>query len=116
MIKQISKLFLMFALLCSSVFAAEAFTQVRASHILVPTAQEAIQIKKDIDEGGDFAYYAQKYSTCPSGQKGGDLGFFGRGQMVREFENKAFSMHIGDVSEPIYSQFGWHIIKVTDQK
>lgn len=65
MIKTITKLFLTLALLCSSVFAAEEFSQVRASHILVKSAAEAIQIKKDLDEGGDFEYYAQKYSILP---------------------------------------------------
>lgn len=112
MIKTITKLFLTLALLCSSVFAAEEFSQVRASHILVKSAAEAIQIKKDLDEGGDFEYYAQKYSICPSGQRGGDLGFFGKGQMVPEFEKKAFSLPVGEVSEPVYSPFGWHTSKL----
>lgn len=116
MIKQIAKLFLMLTLLCSTAFAAENFTQVRASHILVKTAPEAVQIKKYIDEGGDFEYYAKAYSVCPSGKNGGDLGFFGRGQMVKEFETKAFTLPIGVVSDPVYSQFGWHLIKVTDHQ
>lgn len=106
----------MLALLCSTAFAAENFTQVRASHILVKTAPEAVQIKKYLDEGGDFAYYAKSYSLCPSGQNGGDLGYFGRGQMDKAFENKAFSLPIGQISEPVYSQFGWHLIKVTGQQ
>ena len=116
MIKMISKIFLMLALLTSAVFAGEGFTQVRASHILVKTANEAMEIKKQIDNGGDFEYYARLYSICPSGQNGGDLGYFGRGQMVPEFEKKAFSLPVGVVSDPVFSPFGWHLIKVTDQK
>lgn len=91
-------------------------TQVAASHILVKTAAEAMQIKKDIDNGGSFEYYARLYSLCPSGQNGGALGYFGHGQMVPEFERKAFSLNVGEVSEPVHTQFGWHLIKVTDKK
>ena len=116
MIKTISKLFLTLMLLTSAVFAGEEVTQVRASHILVKTANEAMQIKKEIDNGGDFEYYARLYSICPSGQRGGDLGYFGRGQMVPEFENKAFSLPVGEVSNPVFSPFGWHLIKVTDRR
>lgn len=116
MIKTISKIFLTLMLLTSAVFAGEDFTQVRASHILVKTANEALQIKKELDNGGDFAYYAELYSICPSGQKGGDLGYFGRGQMVPEFEKKAFTLPVGEISAPVFSPFGWHLIKVTDRK
>ena len=118
MIKTITKLFLTFALLTSAsvAFANERFTQVRASHILVKTAPEALQIKKGIDEGGSFEYYAQNYSMCPSGKNGGDLGYFGRGQMVKPFEDAAFSMEIGEVSEPIETQFGWHLLYLEDKK
>lgn len=91
-------------------------TQVAAEHILVRTAAEAIEIKKNLDNGGNFEYYAQKYSICPSAQRGGYLGYFGKGQMVPEFERKAFSMNVGDVSGPIRTNFGWHIIKVVDKK
>lgn len=96
--------------------AAEQFTQVRAEHILVKTAAEAQQIKKSIDEGGSFEYYAQNYSLCPSGRNGGDLGYFGHGQMVPEFERAAFRTPVGEVSKPVYTQFGWHIIKVLDKR
>ena len=83
---------------------------------MVKTRPEAIQIKKDIDNGGDFAYYAKTYSLCPSGQNGGDLGYFSRGQMVQPFEDAAFELPVGEVSEPVGTQFGWHLIKVTDKK
>ncbi len=116
MIKTFLKTIFTLTLLTSVAFAAENYTQVRASHILVKNANEAMQIKKEIDAGGNFEHYARLYSICPSGQRGGDLGYFGRGQMVPEFERKAFSLPIGEVSAPVFSQFGWHIIKVTGQK
>ena len=116
MMKTISKILTIFMLLCTTAFAFEDVKQVRASHILVKTRSEALQIKKDIDNGGDFAYYAKTYSLCPSGQNGGDLGYFGRGQMVQPFENAAFEMNVGEVSEPVGTEFGWHLIKVTDKK
>ncbi len=94
---------------------AETFERVKARHILVKTQKEAIAIKKDLDEGGSFNYYAKYHSICPSGQNGGDLGFFGKGQMVKEFENAAFALPIGQVSEPIHTQFGWHLIVVDDR-
>ncbi|MBQ1612116.1 MAG: peptidyl-prolyl cis-trans isomerase [Alphaproteobacteria bacterium] len=92
------------------------YSQVAAQHILVKTAAEAVQIKKELDKGGSFEFYAAKYSLCPSGQKGGYLGYFERGQMVPEFENKAFSMKVGEISNPIRTNFGWHIIKVVDKR
>ena len=115
MIKNLCKLFV-FIMLLSGVVYAEEYETVHAEHILVKTAVEAQQIKKAIDEGGDFEYYARMYSICPSGQNGGDLGYFGRGQMVPEFERAAFSTPVGEVTKPIYSQFGWHLIKVLDKK
>ena len=96
--------------------AADQYTEVRAEHILVKTAAQAQQIKKAIDEGGSFEYYAQSYSMCPSGRRGGDLGYFGKGQMVPEFERAAFSTPVGEVSKPVYTQFGWHLIKVLDKR
>lgn len=91
-------------------------TQIAASHILVKTAAEAMEIKKQLDNGGSFEYYAKLYSLCPSGRNGGALGYFGHGQMVPEFEKKAFALNVGEVSEPVHTQFGWHLIKVTDKK
>ena len=116
MIKTFAKILLSLILLTSTVFAGEEITQVRASHILVKTANEAMEIKKEIDNGGDFEYYARMYSLCPTGRNGGDLGYFGRGQMVPEFERKAFSLPVGEVSAPVFSPFGWHLIKVTDRR
>lgn len=115
MIKNICKLLIMVFLL-TGIAKAEEYTQVRAEHILVKTAVEAQQIKKEIDNGGDFEYYARIYSMCPSGRNGGDLGYFGRGQMVKEFEKTAFNLPVGQVSNPVYSQFGWHLIKVLDKR
>lgn len=115
MIKNICKLLIMVFML-TGVVSAEEFTQVRAEHILVKTAVEAQKIKKEIDNGGDFEYYARVYSMCPSGRNGGDLGYFARGQMVPEFEKTAFNLPVGQVSNPVYSQFGWHLIKVLDKR
>ena len=98
---------------CSAI--AEDFTSVKAKHILVDTKSQALQIKNDIEEGGSFDYYARRYSKCPSGRNGGGLGYFGRGQMVPEFEKAAFEGKIGEVSEPVKTQFGWHLIMVEDK-
>jgi len=91
-------------------------TFVKASHLLVKTEEEAIKLKEEIEAGKDFAQAAMEVSLCPSGQNGGDLGYFTRGQMVKEFENAAFSMEIGQVSNPIKTQFGYHLIYLTDKK
>lgn len=89
---------------------------VRASHILVPTEDKANWIYKELQNGKDFANLAKDYSDCPSKERGGDLGFFGKGQMVKEFEDAAFSMKEGDVSKPVKTQFGYHLIKVTGKR
>lgn len=99
----------------STAFGYE-FEKVRAEHILVQTEAQAIVLESKIKNGEDFESLAKQYSMCPSGQRGGDLGYFGRGQMVPEFENAAFKMAIGEVSEPVKTQFGWHIIKVLDKR
>ena len=91
-------------------------TEVRASHILVNTEQEANNLLSQINGGKKFEKLAKKHSRCPSGKNGGDLGFFTRGKMVPEFENAAFNMNVGQVSAPIKTQFGFHLIKVTDAK
>ena len=90
--------------------------KVRASHILVSSEREANRIFDDINKGKDFSEMARRYSSCPSGKNGGDLGFFGKGQMVKEFEDVAFSLKEGEVSRPVKTQFGYHIIKATGRK
>jgi peptidyl-prolyl cis-trans isomerase C len=91
-------------------------TQVRASHILVPTEKQALELKRKIDEGEKFHKVAKRFSTCPSKEQGGDLGFFGKGQMVPEFENAAFGAKAGKVAGPVKTQFGYHLILVTETK
>ena len=114
--KNLLKIFMIFALLTGSVFAWEEAKQVRASHILVKTRPEALKIKKEIDNGADFGQMAKMYSLCPSGAEGGDLGYFRRGQMVQQFEDEAFELPVGKVSSPVGTEFGWHLIKVTDRR
>ena len=89
---------------------------VRASHILVKTEDEAQNLKKDIEEGMSFEDAAKLNSLCPSKAQGGDLGFFGKGMMVKEFEDACFSMEVGEISNPIKTQFGWHLIKLTGKE
>lgn len=91
-------------------------SEVKASHILVSTEEEAKELRKEILAGKPFAEVAKEKSSCPSGRNGGDLGYFGKGQMVKEFEDSAFSLPVGEVSEPIKTQFGYHLIQVTDQR
>ena len=86
---------------------------IEASHILVEGKDMADDIVKKINEGLSFEDAALEYSTCPSKEQGGNLGEFTRGQMVAEFDEAAFSMEVGPISEPIQTQFGYHIIKVT---
>ncbi|MEE3349890.1 MAG: peptidylprolyl isomerase [Candidatus Gastranaerophilaceae bacterium] len=95
---------------------APVLAGVSAQHILVKNAADAVAIKKELDNGGDFEYYARKYSICPSGRNGGYLGYFEHGQMIPEFEKKAFSMEVGEISNPIRTNYGWHIIRVVDKK
>lgn len=90
--------------------------QVRASHILVKTKDQAADLKSQIDGGGSFEDLAKQHSQCPSGQDGGDLGWFGQGMMVKPFEDACFSMNEGDVSSPVETQFGYHLIKLTGKK
>lgn len=87
--------------------------KVSAKHILTDSEEKCTDIFKEIAEGAkSFEDAAKEYSTCPSGQQGGDLGEFGKGQMVKEFEDAAFSGEIGQVIGPVKTQFGYHLIKV----
>lgn len=90
--------------------------EVRASHILVKTKEEAEKIREEIVAGKDFAEAAKEYSLCPSKSDGGDLGFFGHNVMVIEFDHAAFELKKGELSKPINTNFGWHLILVTDKK
>ena len=90
--------------------------EVKASHILVKTKEEAENLLKEIESGKDFADLAAQFSLCPSGANGGDLGYFTKGQMVKPFEDAAFSLDIGETSAPIETQFGWHLIYLADKK
>ena len=93
------------------------YESVTASHILVHTEDEAKQLLEEIKSGKvAFEDAAAMHSLCPSGARGGDLGFFTKGQMVKPFEDAAFSMEKGEVSNPIQTQFGWHLIQLVDAK
>jgi peptidyl-prolyl cis-trans isomerase C len=86
-----------------------------ARHILVATQEECEDIKKQIENGADFAELAKERSQCPSGQQGGDLGEFSSGQMVKEFDQIVFTEEIGKVHGPVQTQFGYHLIEITSR-
>jgi peptidyl-prolyl cis-trans isomerase C len=86
-------------------------SKVHCAHILVKTETEAKNIKARLDKGEKFAAIAHSCSICPSGKKGGDLGSFTRGKMVKEFETAAFNLQKGEISGPVKTKFGYHIIK-----
>ncbi|WFA09377.1 peptidylprolyl isomerase [Tissierella sp. Yu-01] len=88
---------------------------VKASHILVDNEDKANEVISELNEGLSFEDAAKNYSTCPSKEAGGALGEFTKGQMVKEFEDVAFNMEVGTVSKPVKTQFGYHIIKLTDK-
>lgn len=89
--------------------------QVRARHILVAAEEEAQKIKGEIEGGLDFSEAAKKYSTCPSKERGGDLGAFSKGRMVPEFEAVAFALEVGELSDLVKTQFGFHLIMVDEK-
>ncbi|MCK5688883.1 peptidylprolyl isomerase [Myxococcota bacterium] len=90
--------------------------EMRASHILVKDQALAKRIREELKKGGRFQDLARRHSTCPSKSKGGDLGWFKEGQMVPAFENVVKRSSVGSVSQPVRTQFGFHIIKVTGKK
>jgi peptidyl-prolyl cis-trans isomerase C len=91
--------------------------EIRASHILVPTQDEANAVKAELDGGADFATVAKENSIDPGAANGGDLGFFGKGMMVAPFEAAAFALtDVGQVSAPVESQFGWHVIRLEEKR
>ena len=86
--------------------------KINAAHILVKTLAEATELQTQLAAGADFGQLAATYSTCPSGKGGGgNLGFFGKGAMVKPFEDAAFATPVGEVSEPVQTQFGYHLIR-----
>jgi len=92
-------------------------TEVRARHILVDNEEHADQLKLKLDrDEADFEELAREHSEGPTGEKGGDLGYFGRGKMVEPFDQEVFSMDVGEVSDPVKTQFGWHLILKEDER
>ena len=91
--------------------------EIKASHILMDTESEAIDVINMLNDGDDFAEIAKNKSTGPSGPSGGDLGWFKRGQMVPPFEKAAFSLNKNEITQlPVQTQFGWHVIKIFDKR
>ncbi len=86
-----------------------------ARHILVDSQQTCEELKRQIEEGADFAALAREHSKCPSGKQGGELGEFGPGQMVPEFDRVVFSAPVGTVEGPVKTQFGYHLLEVTSR-
>ncbi|MHA1230293.1 MAG: peptidylprolyl isomerase [Candidatus Helarchaeota archaeon] len=87
--------------------------QIRASHILVEKLSQAEAILEELNDGVSFEKLAKEHSICPSKKRGGDLGIFGKGQMVPEFERAAFALKVGEISKPVKTRYGYHIIKRT---
>jgi peptidyl-prolyl cis-trans isomerase C len=85
----------------------------RARHILVDTEELCLDLKQKIESGADFAELARQHSNCPSGKTGGDLGEFGPGQMVREFDDVVFNQEVGKAHGPVKTQFGYHLVEIT---
>lgn len=87
-----------------------------ARHLLVPSEEQCNEIKAQIEAGTEFAEMAKKHSSCPSGATGGDLGSFGPGQMVPEFDKVVFSAPVNTVQGPVKTQFGYHLLEVTSRQ
>ncbi|MCE9678280.1 peptidylprolyl isomerase [Shewanella sp. AS1] len=89
--------------------------QATARHLLVSSEEQCQQLKQQILEGADFAELAKAHSSCPSGAQGGELGSFGPGMMVREFDEVVFSAPLNEVQGPVKTQFGYHLLEVTSR-
>ncbi|GEN22454.1 peptidylprolyl isomerase [Halomonas cupida] len=89
--------------------------QATARHLLVDTEDQCNTLKAEIENGRDFAEVAREHSNCPSGRQGGDLGSFGPGQMVREFDEVVFSGELNKVHGPVKTQFGYHLLEITSR-
>lgn len=90
-------------------------TVARARHILVSTEAECLELKEKLASGAEFESLAAQHSKCPSGQRGGDLGEFGPGQMVQEFDQVVFNEAVGEVHGPVKTQFGYHLLEITSR-
>lgn len=86
-----------------------------AHHILVDSEQQCLSLKEQIAQGADFADLAKQFSSCPSGKQGGELGEFGPGMMVKEFDQVVFSADLNSVQGPVKTQFGYHLLEVTSR-
>jgi len=86
-----------------------------ASHILVSTEKECLDLKAKLDKGAAFDSLAKQHSSCPSGKSGGDLGEFGPGQMVKEFDEVVFKEEVGKVHGPVKTRFGYHLLEITSR-
>lgn len=95
---------------------ADSYNEVHALHILTKTKNQSKAVIMRVNNGESFKALAKQFSNCPSGRVGGDLGWFGRGQMVPEFEKAAFETPVGEMSDPVQTDFGWHVIKVIDKR
>ena len=87
----------------------------KARHILVDSSEKCEELKNEIQGGSDFAEVAREHSSCPSSAQGGDLGEFGPGQMVKEFDEVVFSVELNTVQGPVQTQFGYHLLEVTER-
>jgi len=96
--------------------SVEPQEEIKARHILVATEEEAQSVIDALGAGGDFEALAKEHSTGPSGAEGGDLGYFTAGTMVAEFNDAAFALQAGEISAPVKTKFGWHVIKVEDRR
>ena len=95
---------------------AEPTTEYKAAHILVETEEEAAALRAELQAGAEFAALARAHSTGPSGSEGGDLGWFGPGSMVPAFEEVVVALAPGEISQPVETQFGWHLVRLEDTR